>query len=474
MGVRRLGRGLAAAALVAMGIGLPLREATAAGTIAVTTTADINGVCPSVNQCSLRTAVIQGQTLSMDVAVPAGTYNLTIADENSSVGDGTKGDLDISGTVVVTGAGSGITIINGGGINRIFDIGTTGNLTVSGVSLRNGFGTTGVVGHQHGANIHNHGALTLSNAAIIGGVAGPGWGGGGLTHASSATSTVVRNVSFGGNRGSNGAAIEVFGAAAGDLQLDHVTVVGNQATAAGGGLYTGNNAARVKVSNSLFVGNTPANCDGTLTNLNGNMSTDASCAGFRRVPSGGLIGLSGPRDQYPLAPNSLAIDAAADTAGTDQLGNPAADGNGDGVIVRDVGASEAPQNTLPATDLAIRERLFARGNPVAPGGTLRLTAFVVNRSAQAATVSRILFTLPAGVTFVRSETSFACEASGPAVLCELGTINPGPFPALVEIRVAVSSAVPVGSNLVATASVTSANPELRPADNSSSATIIVG
>lgn len=473
MRVRRLGRGLAAAALVALGIGVPIREATAAGTIVVTTTADINGVCPSATQCSLRTALVQGQALSMDVSVPSGTYNLTIPDENSNVGDATKGDLDVTGTVVVLGAGSGSTVIDGGGVNRIFDIATSGNLTVSGVSLRNGFGTTGVAGHQHGANIHNHGSLTLVNAAIIGGQAGTGWGGGGLTHASSATLTSVSNVTFAGNRGTTGGAIEAFGASAGDLQLNHVTAVDNQASLTGGAVHTGNNTSRVKIANSLFAQNGPANCDGTFTNLNGNLSTDGSCAGFLQVPAVGLLAGPAAGDVFPLAPNSLAIDAASDVGGSDQQGNPAADGNGDGSIVRDVGASEAPQNTQPATNLVIRDRLSVRGNPVPPaGGSVRLFAFVTNKSATAATVSRVVFTLPAGVTFDRAVTSYPCAVSGPTVLCDVGTVSPGLLPVLVEISVSVAG-FPSGTFLVADAKVSSANPDAAPADNVATGKIVV-
>lgn len=51
-------------------------------------------------------------------------------------------------------------------------------------------------------------------------------------------------------------------------------------------------------------------------------------------------------DAYRPAPGSLVIDAADDSVGAqfnrDQLGAPRNDGNGDGTVVSDVGAIEAP------------------------------------------------------------------------------------------------------------------------------------
>ena len=157
-------------------LGLAIAGAFAAApvysaTINVNTTTD---VIADDGSCSLREAVIAantnaasgasggecvaGEAAAADtIAVPAGTYTLTIAGLDETAGaisdplnpstpvitaDATKGDLDIIESVNLVGAGSGQTVIEwtAPGSDRIFHVNAaaTINVAFSGMTLRNG------------------------------------------------------------------------------------------------------------------------------------------------------------------------------------------------------------------------------------------------------------------------------------------------------------------------------------------------
>ncbi|NTW00741.1 MAG: CSLREA domain-containing protein [Oscillochloris sp.] len=128
-------------------------QSLAPGTsIIVTTTVDemnANG------KCSLREAVdAAGSNIAvgacpagsdgLDVIVlSAGTYTLSLVSQEDDENYNLTGDLDIYTSMRIEGVGAAQTIIDGGGIDRIFDIsyGDTGpipDVTISGVTLRNG------------------------------------------------------------------------------------------------------------------------------------------------------------------------------------------------------------------------------------------------------------------------------------------------------------------------------------------------
>ncbi len=99
-----------------------------AASINVTTTDDeVN----SDGDCSLREAIIAANTdtavsgcaagAGADViSVPTGIYNLTLT--GTSEDAAASGDLDILESVTITGAGAGLTIIDGQASDRVFDI----------------------------------------------------------------------------------------------------------------------------------------------------------------------------------------------------------------------------------------------------------------------------------------------------------------------------------------------------------------
>ncbi len=141
-----------------------------------------DGVCAtSGGSCSLRAAVMEANAWSADpvdtISVPAGTYTLTLtgADEEAAA----TGDLDINSAITITSqAGAAVTIIDGNGTDRIFDIApgsAAGNLTLTGFTLTGGaLGSSspawpdGVsnVRSVHGGAIRVQGQLTVNSSVI--------------------------------------------------------------------------------------------------------------------------------------------------------------------------------------------------------------------------------------------------------------------------------------------------------------------
>ena len=184
-----------------------------AATFTVTKTADTNDGSCSVD-CSLREAIIAanaaGGTNTIDL--PAGTYTLTLAggDENAAA----TGDLDIThGNLTISGAGSDTTIIDGGGIDRVFQIiGSSTNVTIHDVTMRNGNLPTG----QHGGAILNNGVLTLNSVIITGntvnGTASSDVGGGIANGSGPGIGTLaITNSTISGNTADRGGALSHTG-----------------------------------------------------------------------------------------------------------------------------------------------------------------------------------------------------------------------------------------------------------------------
>ena len=115
-------------------------------TYMVTSTADIanssptSKVCATAGTnpvCTLRAAIQASNANSGTdtIILPAGVYTLTIAGRNEDAA--ATGDLDITDPVNITGV-AGSTIIDGNGIDRVFDVFASGTTTISGVTIRNG------------------------------------------------------------------------------------------------------------------------------------------------------------------------------------------------------------------------------------------------------------------------------------------------------------------------------------------------
>ena len=141
--VRIFSLALVSASLV--GFGVASTPARAEAIFDVDTTADTVDTSPgddicadSGGQCSLRAAIMEANALVGDdvIIVPAGTYTLTIAGSGEDLG--ATGDLDITDKVTLIGAGADITIIDGNGTDRVFDIAYGVTAVFNYVTITNG------------------------------------------------------------------------------------------------------------------------------------------------------------------------------------------------------------------------------------------------------------------------------------------------------------------------------------------------
>jgi hypothetical protein len=361
----------------------------------------------SSGDCSLREAVIAADANpGFDfVQLVGDRYVLSRATPSGQPDRPADGDLDVtqpSADLFVLGRGSGQTAIDGGGIDRIFDIAANARLLIYLVTIRNGDARPGFVGHAHGGGIHNHGYLGLFWSAVTGNTAGrtPGtiWGGGGITNAGSGTIdvedvTVARNATA-----SCGGGIENGGT----MRLIDVTVSGNRAPRSKGpGVSNGTGSTgcffsggTVQLTNSIVARNTDENCAGAITSGGHNLGTDTSCGSdpvkqdiVTAFPLlNPLFDADGFLWMYGLRAGSPAIDAgspaftptAPGCGPFDQvLTRRPQDGDGDGLSVCDIGAYERPAG------LTTRRLLSRRGDrPVRAAWLQRLRSALARDAAQ--------------------------------------------------------------------------------------------
>jgi large repetitive protein len=153
-----------------------------ASTFTVNSTADRvdsdvgNGVCKtSAGTCTLRAAIQETNALSGPdtIQVPAATYALAI---RPGGGNGANtGDYDITGPLMILGAGADSTILDAGqpragsppeirGLDRLLEVRATArNVSVSGLTIREGYSA------ETGGGIHNTsaGTLRLENVNVL-------------------------------------------------------------------------------------------------------------------------------------------------------------------------------------------------------------------------------------------------------------------------------------------------------------------
>jgi hypothetical protein len=376
-------------------------------TIIVTTTADVVDATdlssvsallatPGADgQISLREALIAANANADidEIVLGTGIYRISIAGNDNSAD---KGDFDVSESVIIRGAGSGMTRIDANSIDRIFDVRGTSILDVSDVTITGGYAESdarsgGAVRISRDANavmtrvvvsdnaakddgggIANDGTLTLVDVSITNNVATRD--GGGLHNSGTAT---LDRVTLSGNTAATGGAIEQQGPGT-SILVTNSTISGNTASASGGGLSLAGPATlrnatiafntantngaglhvvsgTTSVQNTLFASNlltngTSTNSSGSINSLGNNLSSDSSSV--LNQPSDmrntdpqleALADNGGATQTHALKQSSAAIDAATTVSAstTDQRSV-----SRDGAV--DIGAYEY-NRAFPAT-----------------------------------------------------------------------------------------------------------------------------
>lgn len=285
---------------LAAGALMPLR--VQAAVFNVTKTADTNdGVCNA--DCSLREAIVAANALITGphtINVPAGTYTLTIVGAGEE--DAATGDLDINENITITGASAATTIINGGGIDRVFDIDpydisptvTLQNLTITGGS---------VSGPGGGAYVNSSGCpiVTLTNIAITGNTAGLG---GGVANDGCGSLTIISST-INGNTAVSGDGGGINSAYA--LTLTNVTVSGNATiNGDGAGIYTNSFGNTTTITNSTISGNIAGTGGGGIFAGNGTMTVTGSTISGNIAGTGGGVSFA-PPSILPVAGANLQV-----------------------------------------------------------------------------------------------------------------------------------------------------------------------
>jgi VCBS repeat-containing protein len=193
------------------------------------------------NGLSLREAVILSNNYDLELAntlyLSEGNYTLSLAGAYEDFA--ATGDLDILSNLNIQGAGVGKTTIDGGGIDRVFDLdGIDAQLNLNDLTL-----TGGKVTQQNndddpyaqyggGIRASNQATLNLENTEVVGNDAKFG---GGINGNISAEIN-INNSSIANNLASQrGGGFYVANSS--DLTINNSTIANNEAFVSGGGIY---------------------------------------------------------------------------------------------------------------------------------------------------------------------------------------------------------------------------------------------
>jgi hypothetical protein len=125
--------------------------------------------------CTLRAAVQAADNTggANTITLPSGHYTLTIIPNGAAAGDdandAARGDLDVLApdSLTITGAGSRSTAIDAAGIDRVFAVHLGAALSLSGVTVEDGYAALESSGSQNGGGIYSDGGLTLTSDVTL-------------------------------------------------------------------------------------------------------------------------------------------------------------------------------------------------------------------------------------------------------------------------------------------------------------------
>jgi len=209
--------------------------------------------------------------------------------------------------LIINGAGSHATIIDGGAIERVLQIGTFNNggqvVTIEGVTIRNG-----VADLNGGGGIFNNGDLTLSLSNVsdnsVDNDNGPG---GGIFN--NDTLNLV-GVVLSGNTGGDGGAIFTEGDTT--TVLDSSALLDNQAIDTGGGI---NNGGTLTITGSVVANNDASFNGGGILNNDSASITDTTLSGNTAGDQGGGVRNNQANATVTLV-NATVVSNTATTGGS--------------------------------------------------------------------------------------------------------------------------------------------------------------
>jgi hypothetical protein len=239
--------------------------------------------------------------------------------------------LNINISVEIIGSSAtASTTLDGGGESRVVAISPSANVTLSRLTVQNGYASS------FGAGIYNAGTLTVNNSTVSGNVLDtPGSAfGGGIYSIGTLTinnSTISENSAIGSCRTrclSVGGAIANSG---GTLTINNSTISYNHVFVYNCDIFCEVSGAGIwgsaTLQNTIVANNPFGNCDGSMTSNGYNLSSDTTChlhntgdLNNTNPKLGSLGNYGGPTKTIPLLSGSLAIDAGNPSGCTDGKG----------------------------------------------------------------------------------------------------------------------------------------------------------
>jgi CSLREA domain-containing protein len=216
-----------------------------------------DGNCASAaGECTLRAAIQEANAnYAPDlVSIPEGFYQLSLPGTGED--EAASGDLDIVGELVIEGAGTAATVIDGGALDSVFHVRYDGYANVSDLTIQNGLGEDGA-----GGGLLVQGLALLSDCLLRDNVSE---GDGGAIYLSGLLQ--LDNCELSGNvsAGSGGAVAAIPGQF-GDhfFGMQNARFFGNSAGGSGGAIYL--QEISVSASLSTFEGNVAAEDGGAIS-----------------------------------------------------------------------------------------------------------------------------------------------------------------------------------------------------------------
>lgn len=210
----------------------------------------LSGATPCLTIAAAMDKAVTDPASSHDtVYIAAGTYN-----ENLAI----NADFDL------VGAGSGLTIIDGGGSDRVVAVGSSRTVAIQDLTMQNGATTL------HGGGIVNSSgsSLTITNSIVHNNTSTAS--GGGIYNYGVLS---LNTVEITGNQGNFGGA--VYNASSGSVTIANSTLSGNNVTSTGG-------AAVFNAGGTVII---------EKTTISGN-SSDSTASNVIHNQNGGSIGLT--------------------------------------------------------------------------------------------------------------------------------------------------------------------------------------
>ncbi len=260
----------------ATGLGALMMTAVLPGTVAQAAT-----ITPTVftddntdnGNCTLREAILAANGDVPEDQCPAGsgpdavqllagTYTLSVGPAGD--GAGLTGDLDVSNDdLTIRGAGASVTAIDGGGLDRVLQVGEAGpaiTIHVEALTITGG----NVTGDGGGIRLESGDTMFLADVAITANMA---TGSGGAIE-NNGVMRLDRSVLTGNESASDSGAIENFG---GDLTIVATTFTGNRTSSTGGAI---ENYDDLHIEDSWFTGNvSESGSAGAIRMLSGSSTT---------------------------------------------------------------------------------------------------------------------------------------------------------------------------------------------------------